>query len=606
MRLATFLLFVLPALARGIDERSPFEMVRFAGEDPQVQVKGRWYELVSLDKIPKARILAGCKQLDADKWDKRFCEDLIAVLNLLGAQPGASVRLVLKDFESGKTVTRKVPMTRDKRQAIRSAKPRAQRGVVKLARAHATRPDKRFAKLTLRHHERAGGSQLTRAQAESDLDQLEKKITDEFSYRDRLGFDYKAAFDTIRLGLGTSIDARDFHIQLRKAVALFGDGHSRVRGVYGKLPRGYLPFALAETKIGVVAFRADGTPFKKRFPIVKKIDGVGLKTWLAAASSIDAAGSPQFVRRAALRNAGFATFVQKELGHDVTREMKVGFVSVDGRSQIATVGVTDRPQRAGIRYSDKERVLEGGIGYLPIHDMSHRPGDVATLIDQLKSLKDTKGLVIDVRDNGGGTRIALRTLFPHFMRAGEDAHVVNVAALRLPPGLPRKNDDGYLENRFLYPRAWHDFGAADKKAIDAVRKDFKPVMALQPAMFSEWHYFVLRRNDATFHYDKPIVLLIDSGCFSATDIFVGAFAGRPGVTLMGTPTGGGSGRSQGFQLAHSGLRVKLSTMASFRRDGSLYDGRGIDPDIARAPTIQDLAGQGDSILEAARKRLSAD
>ena len=36
MRLATLLLFVLPALAGG-DERSPFEMVRFEGQDPQVQ-----------------------------------------------------------------------------------------------------------------------------------------------------------------------------------------------------------------------------------------------------------------------------------------------------------------------------------------------------------------------------------------------------------------------------------------------------------------------------------------------------------------------------------------------------------------------------------------
>ena len=98
MRLATLLLLALPAFAG--DERSPFEMVRFQGQEPHVQVKGKWYELVSLDKISKEQIVAGCKAMDAEKWDKRFCEDLIAVLSRLGAQPKSSVQLVLKDLKS--------------------------------------------------------------------------------------------------------------------------------------------------------------------------------------------------------------------------------------------------------------------------------------------------------------------------------------------------------------------------------------------------------------------------------------------------------------------------------------------------------------------------
>ena len=63
MRLATLFLFVLPALAGG-DERSPFEMVRFKGEDPQVQLKSKWFEFVSLDGVPKDRIIACAKAMD--------------------------------------------------------------------------------------------------------------------------------------------------------------------------------------------------------------------------------------------------------------------------------------------------------------------------------------------------------------------------------------------------------------------------------------------------------------------------------------------------------------------------------------------------------------
>lgn len=106
-----------------------------------------------------------------------------------------------------------------------------------------------------------------------------------------------------------------------------------------------------------------------------------------------------------------------------------------------------------------------------------------------------------------------------------------------------------------------------------------------------------------FHYDKPVILLIDSGCFSAADIFAGAFHGWRDVTLMGTLTGGGSGRARSYRLFHSNLEARLSSMVSYRPDGSLYDGLAISPDIVVCPTAQDVLGKTDTVLEAARRRL---
>ena len=87
--------------------------------------------------------------------------------------------------------------------------------------------------------------------------------------------------------------------------------------------------------------------------------------------------------------------------------------------------------------------------------------------------------------------------------------------------------------------------------------------------------------------------------FSASDIFLGAFKGWRNVTLVGTPSGGGSGRYQSYRLENSKLEIRLSSMASFRPDGRLYDGNGIQPDIYVEPIPTDFIGKTDFMLEKA-------
>ncbi len=96
---------------------------------------------------------------------------------------------------------------------------------------------------------------------------------------------------------------------------------------------------------------------------------------------------------------------------------------------------------------------------------------------------------------------------------------------------------------------------------------------------------------------------MDSGCFSATDIFLGAFKGMRNVILMGTSSGGGSGRPRRAILAHSGITLYLSSMISFRANGKLYDGRGVRPDVEAPITATDLIGTTDTVLDAALNRL---
>ncbi len=84
---------------------------------------------------------------------------------------------------------------------------------------------------------------------------------------------------------------------------------------------------------------------------------------------------------------------------------------------------------------------------------------------------------------------------------------------------------------------------------------------------------------------------MESCRLGAADIFLGAFQGWRNVTLLGTRSGGGRGRARGITLSRSRLPLQFSTMASFRPDGKLYDGRGVAPDVEAAPAAADFVNR---------------
>lgn len=123
--------------------------------------------------------------------------------------------------------------------------------------------------------------------------------------------------------------------------------------------------------------------------------------------------------------------------------------------------------------------------------------------------------------------------------------------------------------------------------------------------FSDWHYMVLSRldNPDIYHYKKPVVVLMNAKCFSATDIFLAGLKGMRNVTLLGVPSGGGSARSQDVALGASPFVVTIASMASFQRDGKLFEGNGVQPDVVVAPVPQYHIGGGDNALEETVKRI---
>ncbi len=606
-------MFASPVRAQ-YDKLSPFDSLRWKGESPEVQVENTWYGLVSINDIPVSEILDYCKSAYRSRWDKRFCEDLVQAMSEMGKPPEREVKLVVTNLGTGKKKTlSKVRMTADRRNRLRDAQPRvgeAERTVNRIDRTHRKSQDKKFGFLTQRYWEKAKDvPRLTATQAKEDLDELEWKLTHEFSYLKMKGVDFKAAFDTLRLGLGKDIATYDFHIQLRKLVALFGDGHSRVRGIASILPPGFASFRVVDVDGKLMALHPKKEELlEESFPIIAALDGKPIDLWLQAASRLAAQGSPQWIRRESVFYLSWVDYLRQDLKLRTGRRLQVTLSSLDGsKTKKVNTALGQRPYFGGIKIGKRPQVLEGEIGYLPIDTMSLKEHELEDLDDAMMKFKETKGLIIDVRGNGGGNRDALRLLFPYFMADNDPPYVANVAAMRLSSSIPRGNPTGYLGNRFAFPADFPGWNKSQSNAIKEFKKTFKSEWSLPKDEFSSWHYMVLDRslNPNSYGYEKPVILLTDANCYSATDIFIGAFKGRKNVTILGGPSGGGSGRSITSPLKNSSLQVKISSMASFQPNGKLYDGNGVPPDRVTGPTLDDYLGKSDSVLEKARKILQS-
>jgi len=565
-----------------VDEKSsPFDGLRWSGDQPEVQVEDSWYEPVAIDGIAVEEILSL-----ADTWspgrEKRFAEDLVPLLQRLKWDGDAKVDLDLRALEDGATVRLEgVEMTRAKRTALRSSRRVSEPG-------GASRP--------------SAPTSISRGDARADIEAFGAGLKDQFAYLGLGEVDLDRELSQIGDGLsGGEVDILELRLELHRLLMRFGDGHAQVRSNLPLGQRGdkYLPFLLVEAEGGVVAVLPDRSALvEPAAPFVRSIDGKTMGEWIELARPYVANGSPQLVRRRALGDMREIDWVRRVLGEETGAPLKVTFSTADGGETVEReLELSSRRPTYGDWPRSGSKLLDGDIGYLRIAKMD---GDVDSLHEAMEEFVDTEGLIVDVRGNGGGTRELLLALGGYLIGPKEPAVVGNVAQYRLS----ERFDEGHLEARYMHRADWSGWSDRQREAIEAAAATFKPEW--QPVgEFSEWHYLVMDRtgHPAEYFYDLPVVVLSDAGCFSATDIFLGALELLPRVTLLGTASSGGSARSQSFRLPKTGLEVRCASMASFRPDGRLYDGRGVEVDVEVAPAPGDfLRAGGDAQLEAALAR----
>lgn len=169
----------------------------------------------------------------------------------------------------------------------------------------------------------------------------------------------------------------------------------------------------------------------------------------------------------------------------------------------------------------------GNVGYVFYSDFSNQFSDECLDV-VLNHFKNTKGMIIDVRGNGGGYVYLVELLVSRFIN---EKTLVSYSQYKTGKG----------HNDFSKPEATY----------------FEPSNHVR--------------------YNGLVVVLTDRGCYSATNDFVLSMKGLPNVLIIGDQTGGGAGLPYSSELP-CGWSFRMSSCPMYDRNMNITE-FGIQPDI---------------------------
>lgn len=597
--LRSFLLWVIGSLSLwsqsdDLNKTAPFQAVKWQARQPVVLVQNQWLPLVAIDGTKTEEIVQFCRTQFPFKWKKRFSEDLVPVLGAMGKAVTEEVTLSVLKEKRLKEI--RSIYTRNNRQQVLS-----------FNRKH--KPDTKVV------------SEITLDQALSDIAEFEQIIKERSSYYRYRTTAFSSAIKTLKSSVAKwkqPIQVAELSFELAKIMALLGDRHSSVRwkGFRSSEYPAYtkrLPFAIVpyDTKVLALKKSENGWEYYKAdFPFLEAINGVQISDFIdAMAYRSRLAPKEAKLKRGStsLQRIG-QLYVKNNLplpehfkftfsnGNEIQTETlalteeRIGYYSQVEMENYQLVNAMRQGNHQGIY-----KQLGTGIDYLRFPSMIHldEQPDLARFIPSKLDASNASSLIIDLRFNPGGVRDLIQLLSPYIVPPSESPWVANVAYLRTDE--PSKRF-GSMSSRYLYPKNAEEFNEEDREAIEKFSKHFTTAKGFEKTLFSIPHYMLLR-NDTGKRVPK-VYILVNEESFSAATVFTSAFKGLPNVQIVGVRTDGSSGNSKKIYLSASKIRVKVSTMLSFQRNGQTLDGVGTQPDIEiSASKNQLLTGEDDQLKQ---------
>lgn len=212
-------------------------------------------------------------------------------------------------------------------------------------------------------------------------------------------------------------------------------------------------------------------------------------------------------------------------------------------------------QTSGISYA----MLPDTIGYMYYPSFSYEIGNL-NLDYILALLQQSKGLIIDIRDNGGGNLTNIKTLVSRLIKQRTKGGSIQ-----------HKTGPGHSDYSKPY-EIWYD-------PCDTLR---------------------------ICYHDRPVAVLTNRSCFSAANDFVSVMKTLPNVRIIGARTGGGGGLPFNSEMP-IGWGVRFSACPMYSPGGEITE-FGIDPSPGcevHAPDSELILGV-DAILDFAVKTLLED
>src|SRR6056300_1579867 len=191
--------------------------------------------------------------------------------------------------------------------------------------------------------------------------------------------------------------------------------------------------------------------------------------------------------------------------------------------------------------SVKAKLIQEDYGYLRVTHFQERTGeDVAKSINKLfaENKKPLNGIILDMRNNPGGLLNA----------------AVAVSAAFIPEGELVVYTEGRAKDSKMHLTAIPENFIRDPKGNNYISK-------LPPEI-----------------KNTPMVVLVNNGSASASEIVAGALQDHKRALIVGTKSFG-KGSVQSILPMNNGTAIKLTTARYFTPKGRSIQAKGIDPDI---------------------------
>jgi len=215
-------------------------------------------------------------------------------------------------------------------------------------------------------------------------------------------------------------------------------------------------------------------------------------------------------------------------------------------------------RKVSTRPTASHRVLPSGFGYLRLTQWTL--GATARAIDGLRELKDTPGLVIDLRGNPGGSVHTVNEMLARFFKQHTDLGRVTTRT-----GRPVSVLFGTVEIIKL------------KSEVDG-------------------------RKDA---YGAPVAILLNAGSASGSELFAGAMQAAGRAVIVGEPSCGCLLGFLGYARIPGGAELAYSEVGFVLANGQKIEGAGVVPNHLVPLTVADLRASRDRALETAQDVLRA-
>ncbi len=239
--------------------------------------------------------------------------------------------------------------------------------------------------------------------------------------------------------------------------------------------------------------------------------------------------------------------VRKIVAGDPDTTVAMTFARMDGSEITATM--KRRKFRTPPEFT--QRVLPSGFGYIRF---SNFVGSLQSgILQAITTMKDGPGMIVDLRNNGGGSGDMASTLVTKF--------------------LSETHKGGRIITRTGKP----------------ITLAFIPLMKLEPEF----------KGNKESAYTKPLVILTNENSASASEIFSGALQDLGRATVIGQRTCGCLLGYLGYADLPGGGQLAYSEIGFISSKGKRVEGVGVKPDIEMQPAREDILFNRDRVLEAA-------